>query len=384
MKHIFLKIGSLIIALIFILNFSKICFAVESNANFSNYTPKLDESQSNELKNSIDEETKKNIEQIGINSPDVSQMKNFSIENFFKFIIEKSIQTLKQPIFILVNCLAVILIASLFENVKPHENLGDLNTILGLVTTLCSCAVIVAPIIDCITAVSKTINNFQNFMLCFIPVFTGTLTMNLKTATSIGYSSTLFFIAQTVSMIISNFLLPITGCFLALSIVGGLNSNFQISELTSLAKKVVIFILIFMVTVFIGLFSLQTSITVSSDAIAIKAAKFVSNSFIPIIGSALGDALGSVVGGLNVIKSTVGGFGILVCLASFIPSILKIGFFLMAITLISSLAKSFKINLVEQTMSSTKDCLSILLSFLISYGMLIITTTSIIVNLTSK
>ena len=140
----------------------------------------------------------------------------------------------------------------------------------------------------------------------------------------------------------------------------------------------------FMVTIFIGLFSLQTSIAASTDNIGIKAAKFVSSSFIPIIGGALGDALASVVGGLNLIKSAVGGFGILVCLATFVPPILNIGLFLIMISTIGSIAKSFKINLVDQTCASTKDCLSILLSFLICYGILMISTTSIIINLTSK
>lgn len=359
------------------------CHALDSNEP-NLLQNQFDESEANKLNFAIDEDTKKNMEKIGINSPQVSQMQNFSIKNFFKFLFSQAIKTLKQPVFIFANCLAIILIAALFENFKPQLNGNDLNPILGLVTTLCTCAIIITPIINCIMGVSKTIKNFENFMICFIPVFAGTLAMNFKTATSIGYSSTLFFVAQFVSAIISNLLLPITGAFLAFSIVGNTSGDLKLSALTSTAKKIVIFVLMFMVTIFIGLFSLQTSIAVSSDGLTIKTAKFVSGSFIPIIGKALGDALGSVIGGLNLIKSAVGGFGILVCLASFIPPILNISFFLATVSITGAIAKSFKIDLIGQTMDSTKDCLSILLSFLICYGILVISTTSIIINLTGK
>ncbi len=372
---------------IFTAAFLIFCFPKTCCHAFDSTEPNLlqnqfDESEANKLNFAIDEDTKKNMEQIGIGSPQVSQMQNFSIQNFFKFLFSQAIKTLKQPVFIFANCLAIILIAALFENFKPQLNGNDLNPILGLVTTLCTCAIIITPIIKCIMGVSKTIKNFENFMICFIPVFAGTLAMNFKTATSIGYSSTLFFVAQFVSAIISNLLLPITGAFLAFSIIGNTSGDLKLSALTSTAKKIVIFVLMFMVTIFIGLFSLQTSIAVSSDGLTMKTAKFVSSSFIPIIGKALGEALGSVIGGLNLIKSAVGGFGILVCLASFIPPILNISFFLAVVSITGAIAKSFKIDLIGQTMDSTKDCLSILLSFLICYSILVISTTSIIINLT--
>lgn len=388
MKTLFNKLKFLKIMVLMLLFFSfpfskKTCNAMNFNEFKNNniLNSQFEESKANELKTAIDDETKKNLNEFGIDSPEISQMQNFSIKNFFKFMFSKALKTIKQPIFIFANCLAIILITALFYNFKPNSNV---NSLMELITTLCTYTVLIVPIINCVVSVSKTIKNFENFMLCFIPVFTGTIAMNFKTATSLGYSSTIFFIAQFISAAISNILLPITGAFLAFSVVGGMSSNLQISAITSTVKKITIFALMFMVTIFIGLFSLQTSIASNADNLGIKTAKFVSSSFIPIIGSALGEALGSVVGGLNLIKSAVGGFGILVCLATFIPPILNISFFLIAISIIGAIAKSFKINLVDQTCSSTKDCLSILLSFLICYGILMISTTSIIINLTSK
>lgn len=387
MKITTLKLINLLFIIIFILFPHSNCFAQNLNTPQQQneiLEKQFQQSNANELNNAIDEETKKNMESFGVDSPNISVMQNFSIKNFFQFIIKKAIQTLKQPIFIFANCLAIILITALFENFKPNFNNAELNGVLGIVTALCICAIIITPIITTIMSISKTINLFQKFMLYFIPIFTGTIAMNFKTTTSIGYSSTLFFIAQFVSAIISNFLLPITSAFLAFSIVGSINSEFKINAITTTVKKIVIFILIFMITIFVGLFSIQTSIAVNADGVAIKTAKFVSGSFIPIIGNALGEALSSVVGGLNLIKSAVGGFGILVCLSLLIPPILKIGFFIITISITGAIAKSFKIELIDQTMTSTKDCLSLLLSFLICYGILFISTTAIIINLSAK
>ena len=60
------------------------------------------------------------------------------------------------------------------------------------------------------------------------------------------------------------------------------------------------------------------------DSFSMKTAKFALGSFIPLVGNALADAVGTVAGSMNVIKNTCGTMGILVMILLLLPSILQL------------------------------------------------------------
>lgn len=382
-KHLFSKI---ILFFFVILTFSLPCKATDQNITSQILDEEYEKINNDigDIKNNLPKNVQQDLDEIGVDSIDEDTIKNFDISKIFKVILSKAANLIKSPLVIFLNCIAIILIVSLFNNLKPATSLSSLNSVLGILTQICTCGVIIAPIIGCISSVCETIKNFGNFMMCFIPVFTGAVAMSSGMIRGIGYNSTIFFLAQIISYITADFLMPITGSFLALSISGSINESFNISGITSAVKKVVIFTLSLLLTLFIGIFTIQSSIASSADTIGMKTAKFLSSSFIPIIGSSLADALSFIFGGLNIIKSTVGGFGIIVCIITFLPPILTVGFFIIFTALSQEISKALNIKTMEKTLGAIKDCLSILLAFLISYAILIISTTSIIITMGAK
>ena len=60
-----------------------------------------------------------------------------------------------------------------------------------------------------------------------------------------------------------------------------------------------------------------------SDTVASKAAKFLIGSVVPVVGGALSDAFGATQGYLRLLKATVGVFGILIALMTFLPVFLQ-------------------------------------------------------------
>lgn len=338
----------------------------------------------NELFNELSDDVNSDLKKIGINSANPADIQKFSMNSFLKLLFYKISEIIKKPFFLFASCFAIILLCALFDGLKTTVENASLNTTLSAIASICTCGVILAPIVGCISFVAQTIKTFGNFMICFIPVFTGVIAVSGGESSSLGYSTNLFFISQIVSLVIANILLPSIGIFLALSIVSSLNRNFNIGGIISSIKKIVIFVLSLLLIVFVGLFTAQNAVSVSADEIGMKVAKFASSSFIPIVGGALGDALSTVVGCLLLIKSAVGGFGILVCIVTLLPSILMLIFFMASISLTSGLAQALNVSSVANMMNSIKDCLSILLAFLISYGILIISTTSLMITMSKN
>ncbi len=365
------------------------CFNVSvlANDNRQEYSELIEEQcellKVDTLNNSLPSGVKDDLQKVGITSSKPSDLQGFSINTFFEYLFSKVADIIKKPFFSFAGCFVIILICALFDGMKTTIPNTSFNGLLSVITSICICGIIIMPIIECMTNISKVIKAFGNFMLCFIPIFSGVIAVSGGSASSLGYSTTIFMVAQILSFFIVDILLPAIGIFLALSVVGSFNESINISGIISSIKKTVIFILSLLVTIFIGLFTLQNSIAVSTDSIGLKTAKFLSSSFIPIVGGALGDALSSILSCLLLIKSAVGGFGIIVCIVTLLPPILMVIFFIFTISLIVGFAKVLNMSFIANMMIAVKDCFSILFAFLICYGILIISTTSIMINMSA-
>lgn len=388
MKNRFIKKIFLFLFLFVFLNF-KIKATQQENKQNTQLNDFLQDQYENfeieKLLENLPQETKKDLEKIDFNLKNPYDSSNFSFSKIFNLIISKIDSILKSPLTIFVNCLAIIIICGLINSFKNTENFSsNFDNAIGILVAVCTCGVIISPIVNIILNISNVIKNFSNFMLCYIPVFAGIIAISKGVLTSISYNSTLFFLAELISSITANILLPITGSFLALSISASVNNSFNINGITSGIKKVVIFGLSLLVTIFVGFFTIQSTISANADTLGLKTAKFLTSSFIPIIGSSLGDALSSIVSGLNIIKSAVGGFAIVITIITLLPPILTVGFFIVFTSFAKEISKSLNIVVMPQALGAIKDCLSILMSFLICYGILIISTTSLIITLGVK
>lgn len=335
------------------------------------------------LNNNLPNGVKDDLKKIGITSSKPSDLQDFSINAFFEYLFGKVVDIIRKPFFSFASCFAIILLCALFDGMKTTIPNTSFNSVLSVITSICICGVIIMPIVECMSNISQVIKALSNFMLCFIPIFSGVIAVSGGSVSSLGYSTTIFTLAQIFSIFIVDILLPFIGIFLALSVTGALNESINISGIISLIKKIVIFILSLFVTIFIGIFTLQNSIAVSTDGMGLKTAKFLSSSFIPIVGGALGDALSSVLSCLLLIKSTVGGFGIMVCIITLLPPIFMVVFFMFTISLVVGFAKILNMSFIANMMIAVKDCFSILFAFLICYGILIISTTSIMINMSA-
>lgn len=342
-----------------------------------------DEIGADELMNNLPNGVDSALNDANVASPSPNDMQSFDMAGFIKGIMHNLVNYAKTPLIIFCSCFAIVLIIALFESFNDTKTLS-MSPLLGTVSSLAIVAVVMTPIISCVEYTANTIHAFSDFMLAYIPVFTSIVASSGAPASAIGYNTSVFALAQIISSITTYILLPFIGAFLSLSIVGSINPQFKINGLTSFVKKAVVIILSLSTTVFLGLFSMQNMITGSTDNLSMKTAKFLSGSFVPVVGSALGDAFSSVMACLSVIKSSIGGFAILVCIISFIPPILTTLFFILTTSMTSALADFFKVSSINGIMSATKDALSIILSFLISISVIIIITTALMLKLGSS
>lgn len=335
-----------------------------------------DAANADELTSELPEGVEEALDRAGVESPHPEDMQQFSIFGFFQGVLEQVTSIAKTPFALMAGGLAILLLCALFEAFHATSN-SALSGVLSAVSLLAMCGMMLGPLIHCVQTVAAVVRGFGNFMLCFIPVFTSVIATSGCPASSIGYNTALFTISQIISSVMADFLLPFIGIFLAFSVAGSVSGKFKIHGLTSAVKKMIVGTLTLLVTVFVGLFSMQSMVSVASDSLGLKTAKFLSGNFVPVVGSALGDAFSSVMGCMGLIKSSVGGFGVLACLCTFLPSILMVLFFLLALKFTGAVAECLGVSGIPGLMEAVQDALSVLLAFLICFAILIVVTMSI-------
>lgn len=332
------------------------------------------------LMDELPNQTKEGLKNAQIESPSPEDMQKISVWELIKSIFNQTFKLLKTPITVLSGCMAVLVLAALFETFADNTSLG-MSSVLGTVASLAIAGIVIEPLLECIKYAASSIKAFSDFMLCFIPAFTGVVAASGGTASAVGYNSAVFILAEIISSVTANILLPFIGVFLALSVVGSVSPQFKISGITKVIKKTVVVTLSFLTAIFLGLFSAQNIVAVSADNLSVKTAKLFSGSFVPVVGSALSDSLSSVLACIGLIKSAVGSFSVIVCIITFVPPVLTILFFLLTTNITGACADFFGLTSIEGITSASKDALSILLAFIVSVAVIIIISTAIMLKL---
>ena len=163
--------------------------------------------------------------------------------------------------------------------------------------------------------------------------------------------------------------LPVTGILMALSAIAAASGENRLGAMVKMLRQLATWALGLLLVVFIGLTMLQTSVSAAADTVGAKSAKYLIGSLIPVVGSSISDAVMAARGALALLHSTVGGIGIVVLAAIFLPPVVQVllwygtfrfGGFLCGILDCSALA-----DLSDGMASAFALMLSLLLAFLV-------------------
>ncbi len=103
-----------------------------------------------------------------------------------------------------------------------------------------------------------------------------------------------------------------------IGLVSMLAEGFSLSKLGGLARKLAIGLLGLLVALFLGVITIQGISVAVAEGVGFRAAKFVTGTFVPLVGSALADSMELAAGCSLLIKNGLGLFGavaaVLICL----------------------------------------------------------------------
>ncbi|MBC8584198.1 stage III sporulation protein AE [Youxingia wuxianensis] len=352
--------------------------AVEYDPESDLFENQLAASGARELLDNLPNDAQELMNGAGITDIDYQQLLSLSPGEFFKQVWQMAMQRIKLPLTVFCSVLGTILLCALLDSLKTALWEGTISSVFSAVAVVCVAGSITAPIVDCITYTVRSIHDCSNFILTFIPVFSSVVTVSGQPVTATTYTAFLFAACQVVSQIVGNTLVPLMGIYLAFCIAGSLSSGIQVTAVAKAIKSIVSWTLGLLLTLFVGLMSLQTMVASGSDTVAAKAAKFLIGSFVPVVGGALSDAFAATQGYLRLLRTTVGAFGIIVALMTFLPVFLQTVIWYFTVNITGAVSDMLGIRQVGDILKSAGTTLGILMAVILSFAMLVIIATSIV------
>lgn len=127
------------------------------------YKQQMEDSGANNLPNSLPDDTRKILNQIGVDTADWESISNLTPQTIFSQITGMAGEKGTVPLKAGVSVLAIMLLCALLNGMKLSFGDKPLGGIIGMVGTLCICTVVIAPIVSCIGNAANVIKIAADF-----------------------------------------------------------------------------------------------------------------------------------------------------------------------------------------------------------------------------
>ena len=149
-------------------------------------------------------------------------------------------------------------------------------------------------------------------------------------------------------------------------------------------KSGVIWFLGIFLTIFVGVVSLEGTLSSSVDGITAKTAKAAVSSVIPVVGKILGDVVDSVLGCGVVLKNAVGIIGVVVIIGICIIPIIKIATLSIIYSLASAVVQPIADEKIVKLLDEMSGVFKLLLAILCSLSVILIIGITMVVKISNS
>ena len=267
---------------------------------------------------------------------------------------------------VLGSILVIIIIHSILKSISEGLENKNVAQITYYVQYILIVTLIMANFSDILQMVKTSIQNLVGFMNSLVPLLI-TLMLTTGNFASAGIlEPIILFIITFIGNFITTILLPFVLISTALAIISKVSSRIQVDKLSKFFNSTVVWTLGVVLTLFVGIISVEGSLSSTVEGITAKTTKAAVSNFIPVVGKILGDAVDTVMGCSNILKNAVGIVGVVVVIAICVGPIIKLailmGLYYLAGAVCQPIADEKIVKLLEEMGHTFKMLLAIMCS----------------------
>ena len=160
-----------------------------------------------------------------------------------------------------------------------------------------------------VATASAVVDSLVTFMVALLPLLIPLVAATGAVVTAGLFSPLMIFATQATGMVVKEFVLPLIFCGAILELVSRVWEGVSVSSLAALLRQAGLTLLGFFFSVFLGVMAVQGAAGAIADGVTVRTAKFLSGTFIPVVGGMFADAVEVVIGSALILKNAVGLLG---------------------------------------------------------------------------
>lgn len=283
----------------------------------------------------------------------------------------------------LVSILAIILIHSILKSISESLENNNISKLIYYVQYILIVTVIMSNFTDIIKLVQDTTGNLIGFMNALVPLLITLMMYTGSITTSSVVEPIILFMINFIGNIIQNLIIPFVLVLTSLVIISKISDKVHIDKLSKFFKSGIVWFLGIILTVFVGVVSLEGTLSSSVDGITAKTTKAVVSSAIPVVGKILGDAVDTVLGCGIVLKNAVGLVGVVIVIGICIMPILKLFVLSVSYKLLSTVVQPIADEKIIDLLEQIGDIFKIFLGILCAISFMLIIGTTLVLKISN-
>ncbi len=211
----------------------------------------------------------------------------------------------------------IVLLTVFTMLLETMQNAFERNAVSKVAYAIAYMVLIILAVNSFRTATSfagDAISSMVEFMLAMVPLLLTLLAGTGGIASAAVLHPLIVFMIHTIGTFIHLVVFPLLFFSAVLHLVSSITERYKVTHLANLLRNVAVGLLGVMLTIFLGVLSVQGATGAVTDGVALRTAKFVTGNFVPVVGRMFSDAADTVMSASLLVKNAVGIAGVIILL----------------------------------------------------------------------
>lgn len=309
---------------------------------------------------------------------------NVNNKTIFQKILQMLGKEVSTSLKTLVSVLVIIVIHGILKSITDSLENKNISQIIYFVQYILIVTLIMSNFTEIINLVKNTANDLVGFINVLMPLLLTLMVYTGSITTSSLLEPIILFAINLIGNLIKNILIPVVLIIVVFSIISKISERIQVEKISKFLRSSIVWGLGVVLTVFVGVVSLEGTLSSSVDGITAKTAKTAVSTVIPVVGKILGDVVDSVLGCGIILKNAIGLVGVIVVIGICIAPIIKIATLCIMYSLASAIVQPIADNKIVKVLDEMSGVFKLLLGILCALSVMLIVGITLVVKISNS
>ncbi len=224
--------------------------------------------------------------------------------------------------------IGTIILLTVFSTILQHiQTAFEQHTVSKVAFSITYLVLIIIAINSFSVAIGSAEDAIQkmiHFMIALIPIMLMLLASMGNVISASMFHPLIIFFIHVIGTIVYKVIFPLIFFSSVLSIVSSISEKYRVTQLSKLLRNLSVGLLGIVLTIFLGVISVQGATASVADGVTLRTAKYITGNFVPVVGRMFSDAADTVIGASLLVKNAVGMAGVIILLVIVIFPAIKI------------------------------------------------------------